>query len=290
MAVVAMFFEDGALRMPSTIIYTVPLYRTVPLPDLPVSHCAHDDDVVGHIVTTNLGIAKHVEAIPDIPEAIHGHPWPPDPIEWCRTSPATARPQVISGDLRSGHTVGHTAVTPCQLRFAVLPRPSPSHISARQGTAPSTSLEQIGGTGLCPKQWEEVFCILHHCALNHTQTYPNIGASWCFSYDIESLYRMFRNRSHLNSTSISFYQCSPSWTCDSISNSAAESPSRKRRSTNRSCAFQSTAQRLQIRTAPQPHGQRPSEGKSTFKHRDHVQKVPIFESDTVWHPTKPMSS
>lgn len=89
----------------------------------------------------------------------------------------------------------------------------------------------------------------------------------------------FVNRSHLNSTSISFYQCSPSWTCDSISNSAAESPSRKRRSTNRSCAFQSTAQRLQIRTAPQPHGQRPSEGKSTFKHRDHAQKVP-----------KPMSS
>ena len=81
MAVVAMFFEDGALRMPSTIIYTVPLYRTVPLPDLPASHCAHDDDVVGHIVTTNLGIAKHVEAIPDIPEAIHGHPWPPDPTE-----------------------------------------------------------------------------------------------------------------------------------------------------------------------------------------------------------------
>ena len=184
---------------------------------------------------------------------------PPDPIEWCRTSPATARPQV---------TPWVTPwVTPCQLWFAknstlallhrtpLAKKLLPAHPwNSRAAEVPKNNEKRI---------WEIMRRLVQkmakrgllHSSASCPSPNPNI---WHFTYDIV-----------LNVSSAGLiwiplpflivYQCLPSGTCDSIWKSAAESPSRKRRSTNRSCAFQSTAQTLQIRTAPQPHRQRPRE-------------------------------
>lgn len=147
MAVVAMFFEDGALRMPSTIQIFQRVTARMMMTLL---------DTSSPPTWPSRNNAKHIEAIP---EAIHGHPWPPDPIEWCRTSPATARPQVISGYLCC-----HCAVRCASSQFypALLHRTS---LLAKE---------------LLPAHPWNSRLAAQVCVFTQTQTYPNIPKHRCF--------------------------------------------------------------------------------------------------------------